>query len=87
MLLSEEAIDAILTDREMEILELVAAGLSAKEIAQRVAIAPRTVERHIENTRLKMRARNRPHLVMRAIASGMIGAGYAADQPMLFVTG
>ncbi|OJV32700.1 MAG: hypothetical protein BGO24_02875 [Sphingomonas sp. 67-36] len=55
-------------------LALVAGGLSAKEIALHIAIAPRTVERHIDNARLKMRARNRTHLFTRAIASGLLDA-------------
>lgn len=84
MLIMDEALDVYLTVRETEILELVAVGLSAKEIAQRVAIAPRTVERHIENIRLKMRARNRAHLVTRAIASGLIGSSMHFGEPMLF---
>lgn len=63
-----------LTAREVEVLTLVAAGFSAKEIAQQIAIAPRTVERHIDNARMKMHARNRAHLVTRAIASGLLNA-------------
>ncbi len=61
-----------LTDREVEILELAAHGLTSKEIAQRITIAPRTVERHIENARLKMRARNRVHMISKAIAAGIL---------------
>ncbi len=56
-----------LTNRENEILEFVAVGDSAKEAAHRLSIAPRTVERHIENIRLKMHAKNRAHMVMCAI--------------------
>lgn len=84
MLLGNEAIDASLSGRETQIIDLIAAGLSAKEIAKQIEIAPRTVERHIENARLKMRARNRPHLVTRAIASGLIGAAANLDEPALF---
>ncbi|WEK44013.1 MAG: helix-turn-helix transcriptional regulator [Candidatus Sphingomonas colombiensis] len=73
-LLSDQALGVCLTARELEVLALVAGGLSAKEIALRIAIAPRTVERHIDNARLKMRARNRTHLVTRAIASGLLDA-------------
>ncbi len=64
----------ILTEREQQILELVAIGLSAKEVAQHVSIAPRTVERHIENIRLKMRARNRTHMVTCAVMTGLLTA-------------
>jgi LuxR family transcriptional regulator, transcriptional regulator of spore coat protein len=69
----------VLTGREHQILELVALGLSAKEVAQQIAIAPRTVERHIENVRLKMRARNRTHMVTCAVMSGLLTAS-ASDQ-------
>jgi LuxR family transcriptional regulator, transcriptional regulator of spore coat protein len=65
----------VLTEREHAILEFVAVGLSAKEVAQKIEIAPRTVERHIENIRLKMRARNRTHMVMCAAMAGMLRVG------------
>jgi LuxR family transcriptional regulator, transcriptional regulator of spore coat protein len=65
----------VLSEREHQILELVAVGLSAKEVAQKIFIAPRTVERHIENIRLKMRARNRTHMVTCAAMAGMLVFG------------
>lgn len=61
-----------LTAREQQVLELVAQGLSAKETAQEIEIAPRTVERHIENVRLKLRARNRTHMVTLALELGVL---------------
>jgi LuxR family transcriptional regulator, transcriptional regulator of spore coat protein len=70
-----------LTAREQQVLELVAQGLSAKEAAQEIEIAPRTVERHIENVRLKIRARNRTHMVTLALELGLLhidGAFYQA---------
>lgn len=63
-----------LTCREYQILELVAQGYSAKEVAQRIDIAPRTVERHIDNVRLKLQARNRTHMVAKAIAANLLTA-------------
>jgi LuxR family transcriptional regulator, transcriptional regulator of spore coat protein len=66
-----------LSGREQQILELVAVGLSAKEVALEIDIAPRTVERHIENIRLKLRARNRTHMVTCAAMAGMLTAGPA----------
>ncbi len=66
-----------LSGREQQILELVAIGLSAKEVALEIDIAPRTVERHIENIRLKLRARNRTHMVTCAAMAGMLTAGPA----------
>lgn len=71
----KSGLQSTLTGRESEILELIADGLSAKETAQSIGIAPRTVERHIENLRLKMRARNRVHLVVRAISEGALQIG------------
>lgn len=61
-----------LTCREYQVLELVAQGYSAKEVAQRIDIAPRTVERHIDNVRLKLQARNRTHMVAKAIAANLL---------------
>jgi len=58
-----------LTQREFQILELVAQGYSAKEVAQEINIAPRTVEGHIDTIKLKLRARNRAHMVTIAIAT------------------
>lgn len=61
-----------LTFREHQILELVAVDLSAKQIALDINIAPRTVERHIENVRLKLNARNRAHLITQAMHLGLL---------------
>lgn len=67
-----------LTAREQQVLELIAQGLSAKEAAQAIEIAPRTVERHIENVRLKIRARNRTHMVTLALELGLLHIDNAA---------
>lgn len=64
--------DFLLTRREFQILELVAQGFSAKEVAQSIAIAPRTVEGHIDTIRLKLHARNRAHMVAKAIAARLL---------------
>jgi DNA-binding CsgD family transcriptional regulator len=61
-----------LTPREHEVLELVALGYSAKEIAGQIGIAPRTVEGHIDAVRLKVRARNKAHMVTQAVLSGAL---------------
>jgi DNA-binding CsgD family transcriptional regulator len=61
-----------LTVREREVLKSVAMGLSAKEIAKTLNIAPRTVERHIDHIRLKTRTRNRSHMVAYAIENGFM---------------
>lgn len=60
----------LLSVREREVLVLVAKGYSAKEVAQRTQLSPRTVEHHIENIRNKLRARNRAHIITKAVAYG-----------------
>lgn len=61
-----------LTNREAQVLRLVACGMSAKEAAQELDIAPCTVERHVENVRLKTRTRNRAHMIAHVIREGML---------------
>ncbi len=65
---------ALLSSREQEILLAIAAGLSAKQIARRLILSHRTVERHIENIRIKMQARNTAHLITRAFSVGALTA-------------
>jgi len=62
----------MLTPREHDVLRLLAEGLSAKEVAIRLAITSRTVESHIDKLRLKTRARNRTHMVAQAIHLGWL---------------
>lgn len=54
---------ALITSREMEILKLIAEGLSSQEIATRLYISSRTVENHRANIMQKCRVRNAAHLV------------------------
>ncbi|WP_036505253.1 response regulator transcription factor [Novosphingobium sp. AP12] len=61
-----------LTQRETEVVRLIAEGFSAKEAAIYLEIAPCTVERHVENVRLKMRSRNRAHMIACVIAARLI---------------
>jgi DNA-binding CsgD family transcriptional regulator len=61
-----------LSERELEVLRCIASGLSSKQCAQQLGIAPRTVERHVENLRNKLHAKNKPHLVAKALAAGHI---------------
>ncbi len=61
-----------LSEREREVMQCIARGLSSKQCAQELGIAPRTVERHVENLRNKLNARNKPHLVAKALSGGHI---------------
>ncbi|WP_374408432.1 response regulator transcription factor [Pelagerythrobacter sp.] len=66
--------DYRLTERELAVIQLTAAGYSAKEAASQLHIAPRTVERHLDNSRMKLRARNRVHLVYKCAEQGFLHA-------------
>lgn len=72
-----------LTSREVEVLDLAAGGLSAKQIAQSLGIAPRTAERHVENVRHKLRARNKTHMIAKAVALDIL----SIDRPTVAVGG
>lgn len=71
-----------LTPRELQILELVALGNSAKEIAQICGIAPRTIECHLDTMRLKLKARNRTHMVAIAMDSAVLSKCNFLFQPL-----
>jgi DNA-binding NarL/FixJ family response regulator len=62
----------LLTPREREVVALIADGLSAKDIGRQMNLSPRTVERHIETSRCKLRAQNKAQLVANALAGGLI---------------
>lgn len=62
-----------LTDREREVLTLVAEGLASKEIAARLDISARTVETHRANLMRKLDAHSIARLVQIAIAEGLVG--------------
>ncbi|HEY2075982.1 MAG TPA: alpha/beta fold hydrolase [Streptosporangiaceae bacterium] len=51
-----------LTDRELEVAGLVAAGLTNQAIARRLSVAPRTAEAHVENIRRKLGVRSRAQI-------------------------
>lgn len=60
-----------LTERETEVLRLVAKGLSYKEIAARLVLSHRTVQNHVQNTLNKLQLHNRVELVRYAIEQGL----------------
>ncbi len=62
-----------LTDRETEVLRLVAKGLSYKQIAERLVLSHRTVQNHVQNTLRKLQMHNRVQLVRYAIEQGLDG--------------
>jgi DNA-binding NarL/FixJ family response regulator len=60
-----------LTERETEVLRLVAKGLSYKQIAERLFLSHRTVQNHVQNTLRKLQLHNRVQLVRYAIEQGL----------------
>ena len=60
-----------LTERETEILRMVATGLSYRQIASRLVLSHRTVQNHVQNTLGKLQLHNRTELVRYAIEHGL----------------
>ncbi|MGW4948338.1 response regulator [Actinoplanes sp. NPDC004185] len=69
---------AELTEREREVLVLVASGLSNSDIAAHLTLSPHTVKTHINRTMMKVGAHDRAQLVVLAYESGLIRPGGAA---------
>ncbi|MDX1599977.1 MAG: response regulator transcription factor [Anaerolineales bacterium] len=61
-----------LTPREVEVLELVAEGMTNREMGQELTISPKTVARHRENIMRKLNLHSRTELVRYAIRKGVI---------------
>ncbi|WP_121390936.1 response regulator [Actinokineospora cianjurensis] len=62
-----------LTDRETDVLRLVAKGLTARQIADRLVLSHRTVENHVQSTLRKLQLHNRVELARYAIEHGLDG--------------
>jgi DNA-binding NarL/FixJ family response regulator len=60
-----------LTERETEVLRLVAKGLSYRQIAERLVVSHRTVQNHVQNTLGKLQLHNRVELTRYAIEQGL----------------
>jgi DNA-binding NarL/FixJ family response regulator len=60
-----------LTERETEVLRLVAKGLTSKQVAERLGVSHRTVENHVQNTLTKLQLHNRVQLVRYAVDKGL----------------
>jgi pimeloyl-ACP methyl ester carboxylesterase/DNA-binding CsgD family transcriptional regulator len=70
----EEALSAreTLSDRELEVLGLIAKGLSDREIAERLVLSPHTVHRHVANVRAKLGQASRAGAVAEGSRLGLI---------------
>jgi DNA-binding NarL/FixJ family response regulator len=69
-----------LTEREREVLTLVAAGMSNDEIAERLFVSPLTAKTHVNRAMIKLGARDRAQLVVLAYQSGLVRPGEPPGQ-------
>jgi DNA-binding NarL/FixJ family response regulator len=65
----------VLTDREREVVALVALGLSNTDIAGRLYLSPLTVKTHVNRAMAKLEVRDRAQLVVLAYQTGLVRAG------------
>jgi DNA-binding NarL/FixJ family response regulator len=70
---------AALTEREREVMTLVAAGLSNDEIAARLFLSPLTAKTHVSRIMTKLGARDRAQIVVTAYETGLVTPGQAAQ--------
>jgi DNA-binding NarL/FixJ family response regulator len=80
-----------LTDREREVVALVAVGLSNGEIAERLVISPATAKTHVSHAMLKLHAHHRAKLVVLAYKAGLVAPRKArvpgpAGRPLALAT-
>ncbi|GAA5138856.1 response regulator transcription factor [Pseudonocardia adelaidensis] len=61
-----------LTERETDVLRLVAKGLTARQIGERLGVSHRTVETHVQSTLRKLQLHNRVQLARYAIEQGIV---------------
>jgi DNA-binding NarL/FixJ family response regulator len=69
-----------LTDREREVMALVAEGLSNDEIAARLFLSPLTAKTHVSRIMTKLNARDRAQLVVLAYETGLVTPGHREAQ-------
>ncbi len=72
---SADRLARVLTEREMEVLTMVARGLSNGEIAEQLTISPATAKTHVAHLLTKLGARDRIQLVIMAYQSGLCNSG------------
>ncbi|MBN9153654.1 MAG: helix-turn-helix transcriptional regulator [Microbacterium sp.] len=60
------------TARELEVISLIAQGLSHKQVAEQLGISPHTVANHVAHVRTKLNAAGAEHAVAIAIRAGLV---------------
>lgn len=71
---------AALSNREVEVVQLLALGLTGPEVAQELHLAHNTVRTHVRNAMAKAGARSRAQLVAKALSEGLVFQASAGDQ-------
>ena len=61
-----------LTEREREVMTLVAIGLQNRDMAERLFLSPETVKSHVRNAMTKLGSKTRAHAVAIALVTGQI---------------
>jgi NarL family two-component system response regulator LiaR len=69
---SGQLLDELLTDRELEVLPLLASGLTNQEIARRLVISPGTVKHHVRHIVSKLGVSDRTQAAVRAVELGLL---------------
>ena len=70
---------SVLTDREREVMALVADGLSNEEIAEELFVSPATAQTHVSRAMVKLNARDRAQLVVARLRVGPRAPGTRSD--------
>ena len=70
---------AALTERELEVFDLIARGASNEEIARHLVVSGATVKTHVNRVIAKLGGRTRPQLVVLAYECGRVRPGHVAD--------
>jgi DNA-binding NarL/FixJ family response regulator len=71
-----DRLQRVLTERELEVLQMVARGMSNAEIAEELTISPATAKTHVAHLLTKLDARDRIQLVIMAYQSGLASPGW-----------
>ena len=71
--LADHSEDDVLTEREVDVLRLIAAGIANKEIAARLGVKEETVKARVKSILMKLSANDRTHAAMIGLKRGIIG--------------